>query len=41
MGLDAFEGKDMPPHVFKEQLKMTFNIQVGWRWPTGEQQGTG
>lgn len=28
MGLEAFEGKDMAPHVFKEQLKMTFNLKV-------------
>ena len=26
--LDAFEAKGMPPHVFKEQLKLVFNVRV-------------
>jgi len=28
MGLDAFEGESMPPHVFKEQLKRVFRIRL-------------
>jgi len=28
VGLDAFEANSMPPHVFKEQLKLVFNINV-------------
>jgi hypothetical protein len=26
--LDAFDCESMPPHIFKEQLKMTFNVQL-------------
>lgn len=28
VGLEAFEAVDMLPHVFREQLKMVFNVQV-------------
>jgi len=28
MSMKAFEEKTMPPHVFREQLKMVFNMQV-------------
>jgi Ca2+-binding EF-hand superfamily protein len=28
VGLDAFEAVSMPPHVFKEQLKLVFNVNV-------------
>jgi hypothetical protein len=28
VGLDAFDTNDMPPYVFKEQLKMVFNVNV-------------
>jgi len=28
MGLDAFEGESMLPHVFKEQLKRVFRIRL-------------
>ncbi|CAM9317367.1 unnamed protein product, partial [Sphacelaria rigidula] len=28
LGLDAFDGAIMPPHVFKEQLKRVFNIKL-------------
>ena len=27
-GLDAFEAEHLPPHVFKEQLRMAFNLKV-------------
>ncbi|CAM9189608.1 unnamed protein product, partial [Chrysoparadoxa australica] len=28
LGLDAFEGAEMPPHVFKEQIKRVFNVKL-------------
>ncbi|CAM9818453.1 unnamed protein product, partial [Phaeothamnion confervicola] len=28
VGLDAFEGAEMPPHVFREQLKRVFNVRM-------------
>lgn len=28
VGLDAFEAVSMPPHVFKEQLKLVFNVNI-------------
>ena len=28
VGLDAFEAVSMPPHVFREQLKLVFNVNV-------------
>ncbi len=28
MGLDAFDGSSMPPHVFKEQLLRVFNLKL-------------
>lgn len=28
VGLNAFEGQSMPPHVFKEQLKLVFGIRL-------------
>ena len=28
VGLNAFEGQSMPPHVFKEQLKLVFSMRV-------------
>jgi Ca2+-binding EF-hand superfamily protein len=28
VGLDAFEAVSMPPHIFKEQLKLVFNVNI-------------
>jgi hypothetical protein len=28
MSMKSFDVKDMPPHVFKEQLKMVFNLKA-------------
>ncbi len=28
MGLEGFESVSMPPHVFKEQLKLVFNVKI-------------
>ena len=28
VGLDAFEAITMPPHIFKEQLKLVFNVKI-------------